>query len=139
MKVLIVGSGGREHALAWKAKQSMLVRQVFVAPGNGGTSEEKNIINVDIPAEKIEKLLEFALIKKIDLTIVGPEVPLVNGITDKFQSSGLCCFGPSKDAARLEGSKQFMKNFLCKYQIPTADYETFDNLILALEYLEKSN
>ena len=139
MRVLIVGSGGREHALAWKAKQSNLVTEIYVAPGNGGTASEKNINNVDIDAEDIEKLSKFALGNSIDLTIVGPEVPLVNGITNKFQSLGLNCFGPTQDAARLEGSKEFMKNFLTKYQIPTAAYESFNDLKLALEHLEKSS
>ena len=137
MKILIVGSGGREHALAWKAKQSDLVTEIFVAPGNGGTASEKDIINVDIPAENIEELSKFALKKNIDLTIVGPEVPLVKGITNKFQSLGLNCFGPTEDAARLEGSKEFMKNFLTRNQIPTAAYKSFNDLKLALEYLEK--
>ena len=139
MRVLIVGSGGREHALAWKAKQSNLVTEIYVAPGNGGTASEKNVNNIDIDAEDIEKLSKFALGNSIDLTIVGPEVPLVNGITNKFQSLGLNCFGPTQDAARLEGSKEFMKNFLTKYQIPTAAYESFNDLKLALEHLEKSS
>ena len=137
MRILIVGSGGREHALAWKAKQSDLVTEIFVAPGNGGTASEKDINNVDIPAENIEELSKFALKKNIDLTIVGPEVPLVKGITNKFQSLGLNCFGPTEDAARLEGSKEFMKNFLTRNQIPTAAYQSFNDLKLALEYLEK--
>jgi len=137
MRILIVGSGGREHALAWKAKQSDLVTEIFVAPGNGGTASEKDINNVDILAENIEELSEFALKKNIDLTIVGPEVPLVKGITNKFQSLGLNCFGPTEDAARLEGSKEFMKNFLTRNQIPTAAYQSFNDLKLALEYLEK--
>ena len=139
MRLLIVGSGGREHVLAWKAKQSYLVSKIFVAPGNGGTASEENVNNIDIPAEDIEKLSEFALENNIDLTIVGPEIPLVKGITNKFQSLGLNCFGPTKDAARLEGSKEFMKNFLTKYQIPTAAYEAFNDLKLALEHLEKSS
>ena len=137
MRILIVGSGGREHALAWKAKQSDLVTEIFVAPGNGGTASEKDINNVDIPAENIEELSKFALKKNIDLTIVGPEVPLVKGITNKFQSLGLNCFGPTEDAARLEGSKEFMKNFLTRNQIPTATYKSFNDLKLTLEYLEK--
>ena len=137
MRILIVGSGGREHALAWKTKQSDLVTEIFVAPGNGGTASEKDINNVDILAENIEELSEFALKKNIDLTIVGPEVPLVKGITNKFQSLGLNCFGPTEDAARLEGSKEFMKNFLTRNQIPTAAYQSFNDLKLALEYLEK--
>ena len=112
MKVLIVGSGGREHALSWKISKSPLVKEIFVAPGNGGTELENSVINVDIPADDIEGLVQFALNKQIDLTIIGPENPLVNGITDKFEESGLRCFGPSKGAAQLEGSKEFMKDFL---------------------------
>ena len=139
MRLLIVGSGGREHALAWKAKQSYLVSEIFVAPGNGGTASEENVNNIDIPAEDIEKLSEFALENNIDLTIVGPEIPLVKGITNKFQSLGLNCFGPTQDAARLEGSKEFMKKFLTKYQIPTAAYESFNDLKSALKHLEKSS
>ncbi len=139
MKVLIIGGGGREHALAWKVQQSDLVTQIYVAPGNGGTACEENIVNLAISAEDLDKLAEFALDKKIDLTIVGPEIPLVKGITDKFKSLGLNCFGPSKDAAQLEGSKEFMKKFLFKYQIPTAKFESFSDLNFALEYLDKSS
>ena len=101
MKVLIVGSGGREHALSWKISKSPLVKQIFVAPGNGGTELENSIINVDIQADDIEGLIQFAINEQIDLTIIGPENPLVNGITDKFEESGLRCFGPSKGAAQL--------------------------------------
>ena len=139
MKVLIVGGGGREHALAWKVSQSNLVTKIYVAPGNGGTSLEKNIINIAIASENIEHLLEFAKKEEIDLTIVGPEIPLVEGITNKFISKGMKCFGPSKEAAQLEGSKDFMKNFLTKYQIPTANYETFDDLEAAITYLKSSS
>ena len=102
MKVLIVGGGGREHALAWKAAQSARVQQVFVAPGNAGTAQEDKLSNVEIAAENIDALLEFALKENIDLTIVGPEAPLVNGIVDRFQQSGLPIFGPSAAAAQLE-------------------------------------
>ena len=105
MKVLVVGSGGREHALAWKLSKSSLVSEIFVAPGNGGTEIEESIQNIAIDSNDIEGLSNFAKKSGIDLTIVGPEDPLVNGITDKFQNEGLLCFGPSKDAARLEGSK----------------------------------
>ena len=112
MKVLIVGGGGREHALAWKATQSKLVSKIYVAPGNGGTLIEKDITNVAIKAEDIRSLAKFAIDNGVDLTIVGPEVPLVKGITDKFNSLGLKCFGPTKKAAQLEGSKLFMKEFL---------------------------
>ena len=101
MKVLIVGSGGREHALAWKAKLSQLVDGVYVAPGNGGTANEAGVTNVEIAADDIDGLTNFAQVNEIDLTIVGPEVPLVEGITDKFESLNLNCFGPSKKAAQL--------------------------------------
>ena len=101
MKVLIVGSGGREHALAWKAKLSQLVDEIYVAPGNGGTENEAGVANVDIQADDIDRLTNFAQLNEIDLTIVGPEIPLVEGITDKFESLNLNCFGPSKEAAQL--------------------------------------
>ena len=116
MKVLVVGAGGREHALSWKISQSTLVTSVFVAPGNGGTELEDHLTNVDIQADDIEGLASFALEQGIDLTIVGPEDPLVNGITDRFNDLGLKCFGPSKGAAQLEGSKEFMKDFLQRHQ-----------------------
>ena len=138
MKVLIVGSGGREHALAWKAIQSESVTEVYVAPGNGGTSNEEGVTNVDIAAEDINRLAIFATEHRIDLTIVGPEVPLVRGITDKFESLNLNCFGPSREAAQLEGSKEFMKDFLCRHEIPTAVYQSFSDLELAMKYLKGS-
>ena len=137
MKVLIVGSGGREHALSWKISKSPLVKEIFVAPGNGGTELENSIINVDIHADDIDGLMQFALNEQIDLTIIGPENPLVNGITDKFEESGLRCFGPSKGAAQLEGSKEFMKDFLKKYNIPTAGYSAFTDPIKAIDYVRK--
>ena len=139
MKVLIVGGGGREHALAWKATQSKLVSKIYVAPGNGGTLIEKDITNVAIKAEDIRSLAKFAIDNGVGLTIVGPEVPLVKGITDKFNSLGLKCFGPTKKAAQLEGSKLFMKEFLTKYQIPTASYESFEDLKKAMNYLSSSS
>ena len=138
MKVLIVGSGGREHALAWKAKHSQLVTEIYVAPGNGGTSNEEGVTNVEIGANDIDRLASFAKKNQIDLTIVGPEVPLVKGITDKFESLGLNCFGPSRKAAQLEGSKEFMKDFLTRHGIPTAEYESFSDLELAIKYLQRS-
>jgi len=138
MKVLIVGSGGREHALAWKAKHSQLVTEIYVAPGNGGTSNEEGVTNVEIVANDIDRLASFAKENQIDLTIVGPEVPLVKGITDKFESLGLNCFGPSRKAAQLEGSKEFMKDFLTRHGIPTAEYESFSDLELAIKYLQRS-
>ena len=138
MKVLIVGSGGREHALAWKAIHSESVTEVYVAPGNGGTSNEEGVTNVDIAAEDIDRLAIFAAEHRIDLTIIGPEVPLVRGITDKFESLNLNCFGPSREAAQLEGSKEFMKDFLCRHEIPTAVYQSFSDLGLAMKHLEGS-
>ena len=125
MNVLIIGNGGREHALAWKVAQSPRVQQVYVAPGNAGTALEQKVSNVDIAADDISGLVKFATNNKIDLTIVGPEGPLVLGVTDAFQQAGLRCFGPSKLAARLEGSKAFTKDFLKANNIPTAAYATF--------------
>ena len=125
MKVLIIGSGGREHALAWKAAQSPRVTQVFVAPGNAGTALEPRVQNVGVAAEDLPGLVRFARDEKIDLTIVGPEGPLVLGVTDDFAAAGLRCFGPSREAARLEGSKAYMKEFLKRHAIPTAAYATF--------------
>ena len=137
MKVLIVGSGGREHALSWKISQSPRVTDIFVAPGNGGTELEKKITNINIDSSDIEGLLNFAKSEQIDLTIVGPEDPLVNGITNRFEEMNLMCFGPTKEAAQLEGSKEFMKIFLEKYSIPTAQYESFTNEKEALDFIEK--
>jgi phosphoribosylamine---glycine ligase len=125
VKVLVIGSGGREHALAWKSAQSPRVTQVFVAPGNAGTALEPRVRNVELAADDLRGLLRFALAEKIDLTIVGPEGPLVLGITDEFSAAGLRCFGPSRAAARLEGSKAYMKEFLRRHSIPTAAYATF--------------
>lgn len=125
MRVLIIGSGGREHAFAWKVVQSPRVDAVFVAPGNAGTALEPGVQNVDIAVDDIAALLDFAQREKIDLTIVGPEAPLVLGVTDAFEAAGLRCFGPRKLAARLEGSKAFTKDFLTRYGIPTAAYATF--------------
>ena len=137
MKVLIVGSGGREHALSWKISQSPKVTDIFVAPGNGGTELEKRITNIDIDSSDIEGLINFAKSEQIDLTIVGPEDPLVNGITNRFEENNLMCFGPTREAAQLEGSKEFMKIFLDKYSIPSAQYESFTNEKEALNYIEK--
>ncbi len=136
MKILIVGGGGREHALAWKAAQSERVRQVFVAPGNAGTAQEDKHDNVDIAADDIDALLKFALIENIDLTIVGPEAPLVMGIVDRFQQSGLRIFGPSAAAAQLEGSKTFSKDFLARHRIPTASYQSFTEIAPAIAYVK---
>lgn len=136
MKILIVGGGGREHALAWKAAQSDQVELVYVAPGNAGTATESMIENVAISAEDIPGLKAFAEKEKIGLTIIGPEVPLVAGIVDEFQQAGLPCFGPSKAAAILEGSKSFTKDFLKKYKIPTADYDVFTEIKPAITYVK---
>ncbi len=137
MKVLIVGSGGREHALAWKVSQSPLVTQVYVAPGNAGTARETGLINVPISAENISGLLAFAQEQGMDLTIIGPEAPLVAGIVDRFQQAGLRCFGPTAAAAQLEGSKAYAKDFLARYGIPTAAYAVFTELAPALTYLQR--
>jgi|TARA_Y100000817_G_scaffold310621_1_gene301533 phosphoribosylamine--glycine ligase len=136
MKILIVGGGGREHALAWKAAQSSKVEMVYVAPGNAGTANEDKVTNIEISADDINALKTFAKKEEIELTIVGPEAPLVDGIVDDFQESGLRCFGPTKAAAELEGSKSFCKNFLKKFQIPTAEYEVFTEENLAIDYVK---
>lgn len=136
MKVLIIGGGGREHALAWKAAQSDRVSRVFVAPGNAGTARERKCTNVAIAAEDIEGLLRFARTEHIDLAIVGPEAPLVAGIVDRFREAGLACFGPTRRGARLEGSKYFAKEFCMRHAIPTAAYASFTESEAALGYLE---
>jgi phosphoribosylamine--glycine ligase len=137
MKILIVGSGGREHALAWKCAQSPEVEEVLVAPGNAGTAIEPGMRNVPVAAEDIDGLIELARAEAIGLTIIGPEMPLVAGIVDRFQESGLPCFGPTAAAAQLEGSKTFTKDFLKRHNIPTADYRNFDQLQPALEYIRE--
>jgi phosphoribosylamine--glycine ligase len=137
MKVLIIGGGGREHALAWKAAQSPLIDRVYVAPGNGGTAMEPRVENVKIAAEDIEALAAFANEHRIGLTIVGPEAPLVAGVVDAFQETGLRCFGPTRSAAQLEGSKVFAKDFLARHQIPTAAYRSFTAIEPALAYVEE--
>ena len=137
MKVLIVGGGGREHALAWKTAQSDQVEKVFVAPGNAGTAGENKLENIDIQVEDIDGLKAFAQQNDIDLTIVGPEVPLVLGIVDSFQAAGLNIFGPSKGAAQLEGSKAFTKDFLERHHIPTAAYGNFTDEAEAIAYIKQ--
>ena len=137
MKVLIVGGGGREHALAWKAAQSKLVQQVFIAPGNAGTALEDGMENVAIGAEDIDGLLEFASTNQIELTIVGPEAPLVAGIVDRFEASGLMIFGPGANAAQLEGSKTFTKDFLARHEIPSAAYQSFTDVTAACDYVAR--
>ena len=137
MKVLVIGGGGREHALAWKASQSAGVTDVFVAPGNAGTAIEDKLTNVDISATDVSALVAFAKDNQIDLTIVGPEAPLVIGVVDAFQAEGLTIFGPSKGAAQLEGSKAFTKDFLARHNIPTAEYQNFTEIEPALAYVRK--
>ena len=136
MKVLVIGSGGREHALSWKLKESKLVTQVFAAPGSDGITSE-GVISVDISASDHTGLIQFAKEQQIDLTIIGPEDPLVNGIVDLFQEENLAVFGPTKAAAVLEGSKQFAKEIMRKYDIPTAEYEVFNDVEKAKEYVKK--
>jgi len=137
MKVLVVGGGGREHALAWKASHSQLVDQVFVAPGNAGTALEAGLTNVDIAADDLQSLLEFAQLESIGLTLVGPELPLVNGIVDLFRAAELRIFGPSAAAAQLEGSKTFTKDFLARHLIPSAKYKSFTEIDPAIEYVRQ--
>lgn len=137
MQVLIIGSGGREHALAWKALQSPLVSKVFVAPGNAGTAREANTQNVNIDVMDFAALKEFAKTNNIGLTIVGPEAPLVGGIVNEFEAEGLKIYGPRQGAAQLEGSKAFTKDFLARHNIPTAFYENFTEVEPALAYINK--
>ncbi len=136
MKVLVIGSGGREHALAWKLKQSPKCSEVIVAPGNPGTANESGISNVAIQVEDIDGLVAYAKEQAIDLTIVGPEVPLVMGVVDAFQAAGLRCFGPSQEAAQLEASKSFTKDFLARHNIPTAAYKVFTDVTEATNYIK---
>jgi phosphoribosylamine--glycine ligase len=137
MKVLIVGSGGREHALAWKAAQSAGVEQVFVAPGNAGTALEDKVENVPLASTDLDGLLAFARERGIDLTIVGPEDPLVQGIVDRFLAAGLRCFGPSAAAARLEGSKVYAKDFMARHGIPTATWGQFTEVTEAIAFIRE--
>jgi phosphoribosylamine--glycine ligase len=135
MKVLVIGGGGREHALAWKAAQSEGVERVLVAPGNAGTARESGVENVAISAEDINGLVALALERAVDLTIVGPEAPLVSGVVDRFQEQGLAIFGPDSGAAQLEGSKAFTKEFLDRHHIPTAEYQSFTDAAAARSYI----
>lgn len=137
MNVLIIGNGGREHALAWKAAQSEQVETVFVAPGNAGTALEAGVENVAIDVTDLEGLVAFAQQQNVGLTIVGPEAPLVIGVVDAFQAAGLVCFGPRKGAAQLEGSKAFTKDFLARHQIPTAAYQNFTEIEPAKAYVRE--
>ena len=135
MKILIIGSGGREHALAWQVAQ--FNHQVFVAPGNGGTALASNLKNIDIAITEFEKLIEFVNSHSIDLTIVGPEIPLATGIVDRFRSENLAIFGPTQQAAQLESSKTFSKNFMKRHNIPTAFYESFTEVEKAKTFVKK--
>jgi len=137
MKVLVIGSGGREHALAWKLKQSSQVDEVIVAPGNAGTAHEPGVRNADVAMDDLDGLLQLAKREKIGLTVVGPEVPLVAGVVDRFRAAGLRIFGPRAIAAQLEGSKAFAKDFLQRHNIPTAHYAVFTNLNPALAYVRQ--
>ncbi len=137
MKVLVTGSGGREHALAWKCAQSPLVEEVLVAPGNAGTEREPGVRNVPVDGEDIDALVALAGNERADLTIIGPEAPLVAGIVDRFNDNGLPCFGPTAAAAQLEGSKAFTKDFLARHAIPTAGYRNFTDLDEAIAYIRE--
>src|SRR5260221_2392019 len=134
MNVLVVGSGGREHALAWKIAQSPRVGKVFVAPGNAGTAREPGLINVSLTA--IPELVAFAAAERIMLTVVGPEAPLAKGVVDAFRAAGLKIFGPTKAAAQLESSKDFAKAFMARHDIPTAAYQTFADAAAAHAYVD---
>jgi phosphoribosylamine--glycine ligase len=135
MRILVIGSGGREHALVWKIAQSKLAKKVFCAPGNGGIAQQAEC--VDIKAEETLALLEFARKEKIDLTVVGPEAPLAEGMVNEFQHAGLRIFGPKKEAARLEASKVFAKELMAKYHVPTASFRVFDNASEAVKYIQR--
>lgn len=135
MKILLIGSGGREHAMAWKMAQNSKVEKIYCAPGNGGTARENKCENVNL--NKNDELLDFAVKNKIDLTVVGPEAPLVDGIVDEFKKKGLKIFGPSKFGAQLEGSKAFSKDFMKKYNVKTAEYAVFEDAESSLSYLKK--
>ncbi|KMT65563.1 phosphoribosylamine--glycine ligase [Catenovulum maritimum] len=137
MKILVIGNGGREHALAWKAAQSAQVEKVFVAPGNAGTEIEDKLENISIAVDDISALVDFAKNNDIELTIVGPEAPLVIGVVDAFRAAGLKVFGPTEKAAQLEGSKSFTKDFLARHDIPTAWYQTFTQIDEALAFIEE--
>ncbi|MFU2113912.1 phosphoribosylamine--glycine ligase [[Pasteurella] aerogenes] len=137
MNILIIGNGGREHALAWKVAQSPLADRVFVAPGNAGTARESAVENVAISATNVPALVKFAQEKQIGLTIVGPEAPLVVGVVDAFEQAGLTIFGPRQSAAQLEGSKAFTKDFLARHHIPTAEYRNFTEIAPALAYVRE--
>lgn len=137
MKILVIGAGGREHAMAWKAAQSPLVDEVLVAPGNAGTAREPKVRNVEVRVDDLDGLVALARAESVALTIVGPEQPLVDGVVDRFEAAGLRCFGPTAAGAKLEGSKAFAKAFLARHAIPTARYQTFDDYASAREYVRE--
>ena len=134
-KVLVIGSGGREHALVWQLKNSPQVEKVFCAPGNAGIAKDAECVNIKV--DELDKLAEFAKSNAIDFTVVGPEAPLCAGVVDVFKAQNLAIFGPDKVAAQLEGSKDFAKQFMVKYNIPTAAYATFDNAEAACKYIDE--
>ncbi len=136
MNILIIGSGGREHALAWKCAQDNFVKHVFVCPGNAGTHLENKVSNIEIESNDFDAIENFCVKENIELVIIGPEQPLVKGLTDFLQSKNIKTFGPSKDAAQLEGSKTFSKEFFVKYNIPTAGYQSFDNYEESINHLD---
>ena len=136
-KVLIIGKGGREHALAWKFASYNSVEQVFCAPGNPGIAKESKVSTIPVEADNIEELLKFAKQEKITLTVIGPEAPLVEGIVDRFNEVGLKCFGPTKEAAKLEGSKVYAKEFFERHGIPSAKYDVFSDFDTATEFLKQ--
>ena len=136
MKMLVVGSGGREHALCWRLAESPSVKRVYCAPGNAGTRQVAE--NVDIGAEDLDGLARFARRERVDLTVVGPEVPLVKGIKERFEYDDLLVFGPSQRAAEIEGSKVFSKQLMRRYGVPTAEFRTFDDMEKALRYVKES-
>ena len=139
MNILIIGSGGREHALAWKSAQDELVSNVFVCPGNAGTALENKVTNISLDSNNFESIETFCVKEKVELVIIGPEQPLVMGMADFLQSKGIKTFGPSQAAAQLEGSKTFSKDFFIKYGIPTAQYASFNDYDSATNYLDKIN
>ena len=137
MNLLVVGGGGREHALAWKLAASRRVGTVFVAPGNAGTAQEPGVVNIDIGINEIDQLVAFAKNNAVAFTVIGPEAPLVNGVVDAFDEVGLRCLGPNRGAAQLEGSKAFTKSFLKRHRIPTAAYSVFDDADEAIDWVKQ--
>ena len=137
MNILIIGSGGREHALAWKCAKDNFVNNVYVCPGNAGTHLEEKVSNIEIDIENFEAIESFCMNEDIALVIIGPEQPLVMGLSDYLQNKNIKTFGPSKNASQLEGSKTFSKDFFIKYDIPTAKYKSFDDYALALKHLDE--